>query len=308
MWKTTDAGRTWEPIFDGQPTGSIGAIAVAPADPNVIYAGTGEAVHRPDLSTGNGLYKSTDGGRTWTHAGLPDSRQIADIAIDARDPQRIFVAVPGHPYGPNAERGVFRSTDGARTFERVLYGNDNTGAAAVTIDPVELADDLRGAVGIAADAVGSGHLHRPGHRAVQVHGRRRDMARAHRRPAGPRRRWPAPDRDGDRAEPAAAALRRRRRRPARRAVPLRRRRRDVDAAAGSTRLVSPESAITVVTVDPRNPDVVFAGGRGIWKSTDGGATFAIWRSAQAGEEIRRSGSARAPTRRSSPAIAARPSA
>ena len=121
VWKTTDAGTTWTPIFDDQPTQSIGAIAVAPSDPNVIYVGSGEGLHRPDLSVGDGLYKSTDAGRTWTHLGLRDAQQIAEIAVDPRDPNRLFVAVLGHPYGPSAERGIYQSTDGGRTLTRVLY-------------------------------------------------------------------------------------------------------------------------------------------------------------------------------------------
>ena len=135
VWKTTDSGRIWTPIFDDQPTGSIGAIAIAPSDPNIIYAGSGEGLQRPDLSTGNGIYKSTDAGKTWTHLGLRDGQQIPMIAVDPRDPNRLFVAVLGHPYGPNAERGIFRSTDGGATFDRVLYRDENTGATDVVIDP-----------------------------------------------------------------------------------------------------------------------------------------------------------------------------
>ena len=135
VWKTTDAGRTWNPIFDDQPTGSIGVIAVAPSNPDVIYAGSGEGLHRPDLSTGNGVYKSVDAGRTWTQLGLRDAQQIPSLAIDPRNPDRIFVAALGHPYGPNEERGVFRSVDGGRTFQKVLYKDENTGANDVDIDP-----------------------------------------------------------------------------------------------------------------------------------------------------------------------------
>ncbi|HMD34867.1 MAG TPA: hypothetical protein VKH42_07860 [Vicinamibacterales bacterium] len=135
VWKTTDYGRIWTPIFDSQPTGSVGAIAVAPSDPNVIYVGSGEGLQRPDLSTGDGMYKSTDGGKTWTHLGLRDGQQIPQIVVDPRDPNRLFVAVLGHPYGPNAERGVYKSTDGGATFQKVLYKDENTGAMDVTLDP-----------------------------------------------------------------------------------------------------------------------------------------------------------------------------
>lgn len=135
VWKTTDYGRKWFPIFDDQPTGSIGTISVAPSDPDIVYVGSGEGLHRPDLSTGNGIYKSTDAGKTWVHLGLRDGQQIPRIAIDKNNPDRIFVAVLGHPYGPNEERGIFRSTDGGKTFEKALYIDENTGGDDVEIDP-----------------------------------------------------------------------------------------------------------------------------------------------------------------------------
>ena len=137
VWKSDDYGRIWTPIFDDQPTGSIGAIAVAPSNPNIVYVGSGEGLQRPDLSTGDGVYKSTDAGKTWTHLGLRDGQQIPAIAVDRRDPNRIFVAVLGHPYGPNPERGIFRSTDGGATFEKVLFKDENTGAMDVVIDPAD---------------------------------------------------------------------------------------------------------------------------------------------------------------------------
>src|SRR5438094_4265411 len=135
VWMTNDYGRTWKPIFDDQPTGSIGAIAVAPSDPNVIYVGSGEGIARPDLSTGDGIYKSTDAGKTWTHLGLRDGQQIPQIAVDPRNADHLFVAVLGHPYGPNPERGLFRSTDGGQHFEKVLGKDENTGAVDVVLDP-----------------------------------------------------------------------------------------------------------------------------------------------------------------------------
>ena len=135
VWKSTDYGRTWQPIFDQQPTGSIGAIVVAPSDPQIVYVGSGEGLHRPDLSVGDGIYKSTDGGKTWTHLGLRDGQQISQMAVDPHDPNRLFVAVAGHPYGPNPERGICRSTDGAKTLEKVLSKNEDIGAAGVVIDP-----------------------------------------------------------------------------------------------------------------------------------------------------------------------------
>src|SRR6185503_2541929 len=137
VWKTEDYGHTWTPIFDDQPTGSVGSIAVALSDPNVIYVGSGEGLQRPDLSVGDGIYKSTDAGKTWTHLGLRNGQQIPKIAIDPRNPNRLFVAVLGHPYGPNEERGIYRSTDGGQSFQKVLYRDENTGAKDVDIDPVD---------------------------------------------------------------------------------------------------------------------------------------------------------------------------
>lgn len=136
VWKTTDAGSTWHSVWDDQPSGSIGSIAVALSDPNTIYAGSGEGLQRPDLSTGDGVYKSTDAGKTWTHLeGLRAGQQIGQVAIDPHDANRVFVAVEGHPYGPNEERGLYRTLDGGKTFKRVLFVSDRTGASEVQIDP-----------------------------------------------------------------------------------------------------------------------------------------------------------------------------
>ncbi|MGB7620976.1 MAG: glycoside hydrolase [Terriglobia bacterium] len=135
VWKSTDYGHVWKPIFDGQPTGSIGALAVAPSDPKIIYVGSGEGLQRPDLSVGDGIYKSTNGGNTWQHLGLREGQQIAAILVDPHDVKRLFVAVLGHPYGPNEERGVYRSTDGGQTFQKVLYKDENTGAVDLAFDP-----------------------------------------------------------------------------------------------------------------------------------------------------------------------------
>jgi photosystem II stability/assembly factor-like uncharacterized protein len=138
VWKTNDYGRSWRPIFDDQPTGSVGALAVAPSNPDIIYVGSGEGLRRPDLSVGDGIYKSTDAGRTWQHLGLREGQQIGAIAVDPHDPNHVFVAVLGHPYGPNPERGVFRSADGGLTWEKVLYKDDNTGAVDLAFDPTQV--------------------------------------------------------------------------------------------------------------------------------------------------------------------------
>jgi len=124
VWKTTDFERTWRPIFDDQPTGSIGAIAVAPSDPNIVYVASGEGLARPDLSVGDGIYQSTDAGATWTHLGLRDGQRIPYIIVDPRNPDRLFVAVLGHPYGPNEDRVVCRrrAARGARQGPRAVDG------------------------------------------------------------------------------------------------------------------------------------------------------------------------------------------
>jgi photosystem II stability/assembly factor-like uncharacterized protein len=135
VWKSDDYGRTWNPIFDHEPTQSIGAIAVAPSDPNIIYVSSGEGLHRPDLSVGNGIYKSADAGKTWTHLGLVDGQQIPAIAVDPRDPNHVFAAVLGHPYGPSEGRGIYRSTDGGKNWQKVISKDENTGGSDVEIDP-----------------------------------------------------------------------------------------------------------------------------------------------------------------------------
>src|SRR5258708_766818 len=137
VWKTDDDGRTWTPIFDSQPTQSIGAIAVAPSDPKIIYVASGEGLHRPDLSVGNGVYRSSDGGKSWAHLSLDDSQQIPSIAVDPHDANRVYAAVLGHPYGPSAQRGVYRSLDGGTTWSKVLDQGENTGSSFIRIDPFD---------------------------------------------------------------------------------------------------------------------------------------------------------------------------
>ncbi|MFZ0464098.1 MAG: hypothetical protein WAL78_00190, partial [Candidatus Acidiferrales bacterium] len=135
VWKSTDAGLVWNPIFDSEHIASIGAVAVAPSDTNVVYVGSGEPDMRSDISYGNGMYKSTDGGKTWTHIGLEDTRQIGDIVVDPHDANLVYVAAMGHSYGPNADRGVFRSTDGGAAWKRILFKDENTGAIDLSLDP-----------------------------------------------------------------------------------------------------------------------------------------------------------------------------
>jgi photosystem II stability/assembly factor-like uncharacterized protein len=135
VWETTNAGRTWNPIFDNQPVGSIGAIAVAPSDVKTIYVGSGEADMRSNIAYGNGMYKSTDGGKTWKHIGLEETYQIGAVVVDPRDANVVYVAALGHAYAANPERGVFKTTDGGATWSKVLFKNDDTGARDLSIDP-----------------------------------------------------------------------------------------------------------------------------------------------------------------------------
>jgi photosystem II stability/assembly factor-like uncharacterized protein len=135
VWKTVDAGQTWQSTWRGPDVGTIGALAIAPSDANVIYAGTGEPDPRTDIATGNGVYRSTDAGRTWTNVGLKDAHQIARIVVDPRDPDVVYVAAEGNVFAPNAERGVFGSSDGGATWRKLLYVNDSTGAIDVAMDP-----------------------------------------------------------------------------------------------------------------------------------------------------------------------------
>jgi photosystem II stability/assembly factor-like uncharacterized protein len=135
VWRSDDAGRVWTPVFDGPPSGSIGALAVATSDPNVVYAGAGEADMRSDISWGDGMYRSSDGGRSFHAIGLRDSRQIGRILVDPSNPDVVLVAALGHGFGPNPERGVFRTADGGRSWQRVLHRDDATGAIDLAADP-----------------------------------------------------------------------------------------------------------------------------------------------------------------------------
>ena len=136
LWKTRNAGRVWKPVFDGQPVSSIGALAVAQTNPDIIYVGTGESTLRDSVSYGNGVYKSVDGAKTWTHIGLDDTQHIGRVAVDPKNPEVVFVAAIGHFYGPSQDRGVFRTKDGGKTWQKVLFINADLGAVDVVIDPV----------------------------------------------------------------------------------------------------------------------------------------------------------------------------
>src|SRR6266511_3717267 len=135
IWKTTDGGLRWEPIFDDQPVSSIGALAVAPSDPNVVWAGTGEAFIRSHISVGEGIFKSTDAGKSWTRMGLEKTGRIARVIVDPANPNIVLACALGHAYGPQPERGVFRTIDDGKSWERVLFVDENTGCSDLAMDP-----------------------------------------------------------------------------------------------------------------------------------------------------------------------------
>ncbi len=286
VWKTTDYGRVWTPIFDAQPTGSIGDLAVAPSNPNVIYVGTGEGVQRPDLSTGDGIYKSTDAGKTWRHLGLRDGQQIGGVIVDPRDENRIFVAVLGHPYGPNPERGVYRSTNGGETFERVLYKDENTGAIQVAFDPgnpqIVYADLWAGRQGPWENASWNGPLSGlfksvdGGTTWRQLTTGLPTTAQGLGRigfsiaPSDPRRMYAtvdAPTLGGIyRSDDAGETWRR---------------------TNNEVRVWDRASDFAEVKVDPRNPDVMYSANTSTYRSVDGGKTFTAIKGAPGGDDYHR---------------------
>ncbi len=282
VFRTNDYGRTWQPIFDDQPTASIGAIAVSVSDPNIIYVGSGEGLHRPDLSVGNGLYKSTDAGKTWTHLGLRDGQQIAQIAVDPRNPDHLLVAVAGHPYGPNKERGIFLSDDGGKTFEHALYKDENTGAADVQFDPtnpqVAYASlwearegpwengEWNGSNGGIFKTTDGGRTWQQLRNDLPTDIVQAQLAIA---PSSPRRLFAAvATLDGGKLYHS------------------------VDAGETWTLATTDERPgarigggdLPVVRIDPKNPDVVYAASVVCWKSTDGGKTWDGWRGAPGGDD------------------------
>jgi photosystem II stability/assembly factor-like uncharacterized protein len=286
VWKTTDYGRVWTPIFDEQPTGSVGDVAVAPSNPNVIYVGSGEGVQRPDLSTGDGIYKSTDAGKTWRHLGLRDGQQIGSVIVDPRDENRIFAGVLGHPYGPNAERGVYRSTNGGETFERVLYKDENTGAAQVAFDPsnpqIVYAALWAGRQGPWENASWNGPLSGlfksvdGGTTWRQIGKGFPSAAEGLGRigftiaPSDPRRMYAtveAPTLGGIyRSDDAGETWRR---------------------TNDEVRVWGRASDFAEVKVDPRNPDVVYSANTSTYRSNDGGTTFTAIKGAPGGDDYHR---------------------
>ena len=296
VWRSTDYGANWVPLFDDQATGSIGAIAVAPSNPSVIYVGTGAGIIRPDLAIGDGMYKSTDAGRTWQHLGLRDSQMIAAIAVDPGNADRLFVAVLGHPYGPNPERGVFRSTDGGRTFEKVLFKDDYTSANEVLHRPAQSQCPLRDAV-VAATELHRGpgiRQRRDGH--LQVDRRRNDLDAARAKGCRPSCRRTSRSRRAIRTS-STPSSRRDRGRSASTSPPT-------AARIGSRRFAarapqpgwrrtcgrSPASAAATCRRSPSIPrirNVVYTASTVMWRTLDGGLTWSAVRGAPGGDDYQR---------------------
>jgi photosystem II stability/assembly factor-like uncharacterized protein len=289
VWRTTDAGRTWRPIFDEPPTGSIGALAISPSDPRVIYVGSGEGLQRPDLSVGDGVYRSADGGATWKHVGLADGQQIPALAVDPRDPQRVFAAVLGHPYGANDERGVFRTVDGGAHWERVLWRNHDTGAMQVLLAPND-AHRVYAVLWSARQPPWEG----PGGSLVRAENNGLWMS------ADGGNTWkplttglPGAAEELGRIGLAISASR-----PERMYAVLGARTgaglyRSDDAGEhwslvnADARLCERDGDFNEVQVDPHDPDVVYVANVVSWKSTDGGRTFQALRGAPGGDDYHR---------------------
>ncbi|MGA2267829.1 MAG: hypothetical protein ABSH44_05095 [Bryobacteraceae bacterium] len=281
VWKTTDAGTVWTPIFDRQRIASIGAMAVAPSNPNVVYVGTGETDIRSDLGIGDGVYKSVDGGKTWKNIGLRDSRQIGCIRVDPRNPDTVYVAALGHGYGPNAERGVFRSTDGGNAWQKVLDQGPEIGAVDLAFEP-ENSRVIYATVWNAHRPPWSvyGPLEGPGsglYKSTDAGDHWTQLA-GHGLPEG----------DWGRSGVATAA--------GGRVYAL------IDAQSGGgmfrsddagqtwtrasadARIVSRAWYFGGVTVDPKNPDVVYVPNVALYRSTDGGKTFTVLKGAPGGDD------------------------
>ncbi len=283
VWRTDDAGRTWTPVFDHEPTQSIGAIAVAPGDANLIYVASGEGLQRPDLSVGDGIYRSTDAGRTWIHLGLRDGEQIPALAVDPRNGRRLFAAVLGHPYGANTERGIYLSEDGGETWSKSLYVDENTGGSDVEIDPVnpdvvyaalwevrqgpwEFGNEYAGTHGGLFKSADGGKTWRKLERGLPAGLEQIDIAIA---PSEPRRLYASVAAAGKlgiyRSDDAGESWRR---------------------ATSDTRPAMRIGGgdLSVPRVDPRNPDVVYSASVVTWRSEDGGETWKALRGAPGGDD------------------------
>jgi photosystem II stability/assembly factor-like uncharacterized protein len=287
VWKTSNAGVTWSPLFDGQPIASIGALAVAPSNPSVIYVGTGEADIRSQIGFGDGVYKSTDAGKTWRNVGLRDTRQIAAIQVDPRNSDLVYVAALGHVYGPNAERGVFRSSDGGRSWTKVLDRGPETGAVDLAFDPTnsktiyatvwtahrppwsQYAPIEGPGSGLFKTTDGGDHWVQLGaHGLPAAQWGRSGVAVA----SGGRRVYVLVDVPG---APGVGGLYR-----------------SDDAgdtwtrACADARITSRAWYFSGITVDPKNADVVYAPNVALYRSTDGGRNFTVLKGQPGGDDYR----------------------
>jgi photosystem II stability/assembly factor-like uncharacterized protein len=284
IWKTTDAGMVWNPIFDDQHIASVGAIEVAPSDPNIIYAGTGEADIRSDLSSGDGVYKSTDGGKTWRNIGLRDSKQIGRILVHPKNPDVVYVAALGHAYGPNTERGVFRSTDGGRSWQNVLNKGPDAGAVDLAIQP-ENPQEIYAAMWQArrppwsqygpVEGAGSG-LYKStdaGDHWTQLTGNGL--------PAGDWRRVGVAVARGTSGRRVYALIDASTRSGLFRSDDSGR---SWTQVSNDTRIDSRAWYFSSVTVDPNNPDIVYLPNVALYRSVDGGKTFTVLKGAPGGDD------------------------
>jgi photosystem II stability/assembly factor-like uncharacterized protein len=287
VWKTTDYGRTWLPIFDDQPTGSIGDVAVAPSNPNVLYVASGEGIQRPDLSVGDGIYKSTDAGKTWINTGIKDGQQIGGLAIDPTDENRVFAAVLGHPYGANTERGVFRTLNGGKTWEKVFYIDENTGAVQVAIDPknpqIIYADiwagrqgpwengAWNGATSGLYKSIDGGKTWRKLEKGLPTAAEGLSRIGFSIAPSNPNRLYatveaPPPYGGVYRSDDAGESW---------------------TKLSGDARYYGRGTDFAEIKVDPKNADIVYTANVVTWKSTDGGKTFNAFRGAPGGDDYHR---------------------
>ena len=284
VWKTTNAGEVWQPIFDDQPISSIGALTVAPSNPNVIYVGSGEADMRSDISFGDGMYKSIDAGKTWTHIGLRDTRQIGRILVDPKTADIVLVAALGHGFGPNEERGVFRSTDGGKSWKKVLYKNEDVGAIELAADPdnpqtvyAALWNTRRPAWSVYAPITGpGGGLHKSTDGGVtwtEISG--------HGLPGGKLGRIGIDVAAGQKGQRIYVLV------DAEKNAGLYR----SDDGGENWKLMSTDARImsrawyfSEVRIDPRNPDLVYVSNVSLYRSIDGGKTFVAIKGAPGGDD------------------------
>jgi photosystem II stability/assembly factor-like uncharacterized protein len=283
VFKTTDAGRTWNPLFEHETASSIGALAVAPSDPRVLYVGTGQVTSRWDIAAGAGVFRSGDGGKTWEARGLAASRHIGRLWVDPRDADVVLAAVQGHVFGPNPERGVFRSTDGGKTWEKVLFVDDNTGAVDLSADP-GAPDTIFAAtwqvrfypwLSYFSPDIGPGS----GIYKSTDGGKTWTHLTGHGLPAGPLGRIGLAVAPGSRGARVYATI------DAGADSGLYR----SDDGGGAWSRVSSQTSFTSayfasVTVDPKNQDTIYAMGQSVKRSTDGGKTFEIFRGAPGGDD------------------------